>query len=161
MNRMIKALALSILGVALTGLPAFSQDHPDQDRHDQAQSRDRHDNGTYRHHDEWKKGFKIQHEDWNRGDKVDYRQNHLRRPPEGHEWRQIDGNYVLANRDGRIVSTQPTPAITAMMSIVDDAKFTSSPWVSSSFRNQNTVCAGRSGNLPRSSGRHRSGKRHY
>ena len=107
MNRMIKAFALPILGLALTGLPAFSQDHPDQNRHDQAQPQDRHDNGTYRHHDEWKKGSQIQQEDWNRGDKLDYRQNHLRRPPQGHEWRQIDGNYVLANRDGRIVSIQP------------------------------------------------------
>lgn len=98
MNRIVKAFALPILGLALTGLPAFAQEHSDQDRHD---------NGTYRHHDEWKKGAKIHDEDWSRGEKVDYHQYHLRRPPEGHEWRQIDGNYVLANRDGVIVSIQP------------------------------------------------------
>ncbi len=51
-----------------------------------------------------KTGSRIQQEDWNRGDKVDYRQNYLRRPPSDHEWRQIDGNYVLANHDGVIVS---------------------------------------------------------
>jgi Ni/Co efflux regulator RcnB len=106
MNRMIKALALTILALGLTSLPAIAQDHPD---HDQAQSQDRHDNGTYRHHDDWKKGSRIQQEDWNRGDKVDYRANHLRRPPEGHEWRNIDGNYVLANHDGMIVSVRPAP----------------------------------------------------
>ena len=100
MNRMIKAFALTVLGLALTGLPAFAQEHPDQDHHD---------NGTYRHHDEWRKGAKIQDEDWNRGEKVDYRQYHLRRPPDGHEWRQIDRNYVLANREGVIVSVQPAP----------------------------------------------------
>jgi Ni/Co efflux regulator RcnB len=114
MNRTIKAFALPVLGLALTGgmaltgLPAFAQEHPDQDHHDQAQSQDRHDNDTYRQHDEWKKGAKIQNEDWNRGDKVDYQKNHLGRPPQGNEWRQIDGNYVQANRKGVIVSVQPS-----------------------------------------------------
>jgi Ni/Co efflux regulator RcnB len=107
MNRMIRAFALPILAAAFTCLPALAQDRPDQDRSDQAQPQDRHDNGTYRQHDEWKKGSRIQQEDWNRGDKVDYRANHLQRPPEGHEWRQIDGNYVLANHDGTIASVRP------------------------------------------------------
>jgi Ni/Co efflux regulator RcnB len=98
MNRTIKAaFALPILAVALTGLPAFAQDHPD------------HDNGTYRQHDDWKKGAQIKQEDWNRGDKVDYHASHLKKPPEGHEWRQIDGNYVLAKQDGTIVSVRPAP----------------------------------------------------
>ena len=109
MNRRIRAVALSTLAAALTCLPALAQDHPDQDRHDQAQSQDRHDNGRYRHHDEWKKGSRIPQEDWNRGEKADYRANHLQRPPEGHEWRQIDGNYVLADRDGTIDSVRPAP----------------------------------------------------
>jgi len=98
-----------MLGLALSGLPAFAQERPDQDRHDQAQSQDRHDNGSYRHHEDWKKGTRIPQEDWNRGDQVDYRANHLRRPPEGHEWRHIDGDYVLANHDGTIVSVRPAP----------------------------------------------------
>ena len=109
MNRMTRAFALPILAAALTCLPTVAQDHPDQDHHDQAQPQDRHDNGTYRQHDEWKKGAHIPQEDWNRGDKLDYQANHLRRPPEGHEWRQIDGNYVLATHDGAIVSVRPAP----------------------------------------------------
>lgn len=109
MNRMIRAFAFAILAAGLTCLPTLAQDHPDQDRHDQAQSHDRHDNGTYRHHDEWKKGHHIANEDWNRGEKLDYRAYHLRRPPEGHEWRQIDGNYVLATHDGIVVSVQAAP----------------------------------------------------
>ncbi|HEY1985963.1 MAG TPA: RcnB family protein [Terracidiphilus sp.] len=98
MNRMIKVFALPMLGAALTCLPALAQDHPDQDRHD---------NGTYHQHNEWKAGSRIHQEDWNRGEKVDYRASHLRRPPEGHEWRNIDGNYVLARQDGTIVSVRP------------------------------------------------------
>ena len=88
-------LALPILAMALASMPAMAQDHPD--------------NHTYKQHNEWKAGSKVQQEDWNRGDKVDYRQNHLRRPPAGHEWRQIDGNYVMARQDGTIVSVRHAP----------------------------------------------------
>lgn len=55
-----------------------------------------HDNHHYVHHDEWKKGAKIHQEDWRRGERVDYRAHHLRKPPRGYEWREVDGNYVLA-----------------------------------------------------------------
>ena len=47
------------------------------------------------HHD-WKKGGRIAHDDWNRGVHVDYRAHHLKVPPRGYEWREVDGNYVLA-----------------------------------------------------------------
>jgi Ni/Co efflux regulator RcnB len=47
-------------------------------------------------HDEWRKGGKIRTEDWGRGQQVDYRAHHLRNPPNGYEWREVDGNYVLA-----------------------------------------------------------------
>jgi Ni/Co efflux regulator RcnB len=57
---------------------------------------DDHDNHQYVRHDEWKKGAKIQDEDWKRGEQVDYKQQHLRAPPHGYEWRMVDGNYVLA-----------------------------------------------------------------
>jgi Ni/Co efflux regulator RcnB len=103
MNKMNKIFALPLLAIGLASLPALAQDHPDQDH---AQSQDRHDNGTYRQHSEWKKGSRVSHDDWGRGDKVDYRANHLRQPPAGHEWRKIDGNYVLANQDGTIVETR-------------------------------------------------------
>src|SRR5579862_783501 len=54
------------------------------------------DNHQYVHHDEWRKGAKIRDEDWKRGEHVEYREHHLRAPPHGYEWRQVDGNYVLA-----------------------------------------------------------------
>jgi Ni/Co efflux regulator RcnB len=109
MNRMIKAFALPIVALALSGLPAFAQEHPDQDRHDQAHSQDRHDNGNYRHHDDWKKGSHMRHEDWDRGEKLDYRQYHLQRPPSGREWRNVDGNFILGNSDGVIFSIRTAP----------------------------------------------------
>jgi Ni/Co efflux regulator RcnB len=55
-----------------------------------------HDNHQYVRHEEWRKGAKIQDEDWRRGEHVDYKQYHLRAPPNGYEWRLVDGNYVLA-----------------------------------------------------------------
>lgn len=44
----------------------------------------------------WHKGGRIANEDWGRGQPVDYHAHHLRHPPHGYEWRQVDGNYVLA-----------------------------------------------------------------
>ena len=90
------AFALPLLAMALASMPAMAQDH--------------HDNQTYKQHNEWKSGSKIQSDDWNRGDKVDYQQNHLRRPAEGNEWRQIDGNFVQARVDGTVVSVRRVPS---------------------------------------------------
>ncbi len=52
--------------------------------------------GDFKQHSEWHKGAKIGHDDWNRGQPVDWHSHHLRSPPHGYEWRQVDGNYVLA-----------------------------------------------------------------
>jgi Ni/Co efflux regulator RcnB len=82
MNNICKALALSTLALSLCGSIAFADDH--------------HDNHQYVKHEEWKKGYHLRHEDWDRGEKVDYRTYHLRQPPNGYEWRLVDGNYVLA-----------------------------------------------------------------
>jgi Ni/Co efflux regulator RcnB len=57
---------------------------------------DPHDNHAYVKHEEWKKGATIRKEDWGRGEQVDYKAHHLKTPPHGYEWRQVDGNYVLA-----------------------------------------------------------------
>jgi Ni/Co efflux regulator RcnB len=38
----------------------------------------------------------LHDEDWKRGERVDYHEHHLRAPPRGYEWREVDGNYVLA-----------------------------------------------------------------
>jgi Ni/Co efflux regulator RcnB len=88
MKPISKLLALSTVAVMLTSSGAlFAQDHDD---------RDHHDNHHYVHHDEWRKGSRIRHDDWNRGERVDYRHYRLSEPPRGYEWREVDGNYVLA-----------------------------------------------------------------
>jgi Ni/Co efflux regulator RcnB len=102
MKKIHTMLALTILSTSLMGGAALAQQ--DQDRHDNHQDQDharqdqnRHDNHTYVEHKEWRRGAKIRHEDWDRGDQVDYRQYHLSSPPEGYEWRMVDGNYILVN----------------------------------------------------------------
>ena len=95
MKPLFRTLAFSTLALTLTcgTAVAIAQDHPDHPDHQQ-----------YVHHDEWKKGYHMQHENWDRGERVDWHQHHLKRPPNGYEWREIDGNFVLATSDG-VIST--------------------------------------------------------
>ncbi|HEY6456977.1 MAG TPA: RcnB family protein [Steroidobacteraceae bacterium] len=79
---LIASLVLAMAVVA-ANTQAFADEHD-------------HDSHQYVHHGEWKKGAKMRDEDWKRGERVDYRQHHLRAPPRGYEWREVDGNYVLA-----------------------------------------------------------------
>ena len=89
-NILIAATALALLVTGTAG--AFAQPHRD-DRHDDHRpapamhAPPRHD---------WRQGGHIERTDWNRGQRVDYRHYHLRTPPRGYEWRQVDGNFVLA-----------------------------------------------------------------
>ena len=80
--------AFALAAAALAIQPAaFAQDH--HDPHD-----DHH--AGYVKHSEWKKGYHMPAGDWGRGERVDWHAHHLRQPPNGYEWRQIDGNFVLA-----------------------------------------------------------------
>jgi Ni/Co efflux regulator RcnB len=81
MKTPVLASVVCAMAIAAANAPAFA---------------DEHDNHQYVRHDEWRKGAKIQDQDWKRGEQVDYRQRHLRAPPNGYEWRMVDGNYVLA-----------------------------------------------------------------
>jgi Ni/Co efflux regulator RcnB len=97
-TRFEKIIALATVSAVLSTGAAFAQDdHHDDRRDDHAQARgDHHDNHAYVRHDEWRKGYHMQHEDWDRGERVDYHAYHLKRPPRGYEWREVDGNYVMA-----------------------------------------------------------------
>jgi Ni/Co efflux regulator RcnB len=87
----------------------FAQDNRADDHHD-ASAAPAHDNHAYVQHPEWKKGANMKQEDWGRGEPVDYRTSHLKAPPSGYEWRQVDGNYVMAAASTgsiRLVVTAP------------------------------------------------------
>ncbi len=98
----IAAAAASLLAGTIGASVASAQPYGGgQDRHD-----DRHDQRSdqrpgwnsdhgQRHHD-WRRGGRIDRSDWSRGQRVDWRNRHLRRPPRGYEWREVDGNLVLA-----------------------------------------------------------------
>jgi Ni/Co efflux regulator RcnB len=80
--------AITLAAVFSTGA-AFAQHDDHHDDHGG-------DHGGYVKHSEWHKGGKINHDDWNRGEQVDWHAHHLQQPRSGYEWRQVDGNYVLA-----------------------------------------------------------------
>ena len=46
------------------------------------------------HH--WRQGERMGRNDWATAQPIDYRAHHLRQPPRGYEWRQSNGQYVLA-----------------------------------------------------------------
>ncbi|HLY31252.1 MAG TPA: RcnB family protein [Ktedonobacterales bacterium] len=83
MRTTVVASALLAIALAAANTQALADEHE-------------RDNHQYVHHEEWKKGAKIRDEDWQRGERIEYREHHLRAPPHGYEWRQVDGNYVLA-----------------------------------------------------------------
>lgn len=92
--RLIRSFAVGVLTLSFAGGALIAQDNHDrQDHHDQ-----------YVQHKDWRKGQHIRQEDWSRGQRVDdWHTRHLRRPPRGYEWREIDGQYVLANSNGVIL----------------------------------------------------------
>jgi Ni/Co efflux regulator RcnB len=98
MKRTLMAAAAAVF--ALTGGAAMAQPNGhdnDRDHHGYQDNRGPQDNrGQYIHHAEWKRGHQMRHEDWSRGERVDWRSHHLHQPPRGYEWRQVDGNYVMA-----------------------------------------------------------------
>ena len=82
----MKTIVLAAAAALIAAGPVLAQPHDDH----------RGGPGGFVKHDDWKKGGHIGHDDWNRGAPVDWHAHHLRRPPHGYEWRQVDGNYVLA-----------------------------------------------------------------
>lgn len=42
------------------------------------------------------RGERMGYNDWSAAQPLDYREHHLRRPPHGYEWRESNGQYILA-----------------------------------------------------------------
>jgi Ni/Co efflux regulator RcnB len=101
MNYIRKAIAYSTMAAMLSGCAIFAQDHHD----DRDRDRDHRNDHHYVQHREWRRGYHMRHEDWDRGQRIDYRQYRLRRPPRGYEWREVDGNYVLAAVATGVIAT--------------------------------------------------------
>jgi len=88
----MKRILLAALAASITMAAPMAQAQPGRDhgdRHDQFR-------GDFHRHDEWRRGYHMHRNDWDRGERIDWRSRHLRRPPRGYEWREVDGNYVLA-----------------------------------------------------------------
>jgi len=100
----MKALIVAASVAALVAGAAGSVSAQDDHHGDHAQSYTQYNNqqhsgwgqdhGSDGH--QWNRGERMGYNDWNNAPRVDYRQHHLRRPPNGYEWRESNGQYVLA-----------------------------------------------------------------
>ncbi len=121
MKRLVTSSVLAVCALGLIGGAAVAQDRPHdhdgQPAHDDHGRPDDHGHpggpnegphggpgmgqggGHHRGwHDQsdWRRGGHVAYDDWHNAPPVDYHAHHLRRPPHGYEWRQSNGNYVLA-----------------------------------------------------------------
>jgi Ni/Co efflux regulator RcnB len=109
MKRLVTAaLALSLLG----GTAAMAQpDHGyGQDNRQGYSSNNGHDNGrdNGRHMGQqhnWARGQRLPPEYRGRDHYVDYRRHHLRAPPRGYQWVQVDNNYALVALTSGLISS--------------------------------------------------------
>jgi Ni/Co efflux regulator RcnB len=87
----VRAVAVAAAAVAL--LASASVAVADQRSDHQQGAAWGHDQGASHH---WQRGERMGQNDWTGAQPVDYRAHHLRQPPRGYEWRQSNGQYVLA-----------------------------------------------------------------
>ncbi len=60
-------------------------------------------------HEEWKKGYHLPLTDWQRGQGMDSARFHLAVPPKGYEWRELDGQFVLAEITTGVIAAVIVP----------------------------------------------------
>jgi hypothetical protein len=87
------ALRTLVVAAATTALLASASVAAAGQRQYQQQGGWGQDQGAGHH---WQRGERMGQNDWNGARPVDYRAHHLRHPPRGYEWRQSNGDYVLA-----------------------------------------------------------------
>jgi Ni/Co efflux regulator RcnB len=91
------SLAVLALGtsLALAQQPPRQEEHRDEQHQPPQQREQRPVEPQRNEHPEWRKGSRMRQDDWQRGERVDYREHHLRAPPRGYEWREVDGRFIL------------------------------------------------------------------
>jgi Ni/Co efflux regulator RcnB len=102
MKKMLSAaLALSLL--AGTAAVAQPYDNHRNDRHD-SRSDNRNDNRHDARAHRWTRGERLPASYRTRSHYVDYRRHHLRQPPRGYQWVQVDNNYALIALTSGLIS---------------------------------------------------------
>lgn len=93
-----KAVAFAVLSSSLTAGVAFAQGPggPGRGPGGPGGPGGPHDNHQYVRHNDWRRGHRMDRNDWGRGERIDYRSHRLPPPRRGYEWREVDGNYVMA-----------------------------------------------------------------
>jgi hypothetical protein len=94
-NLLIGALALSLAGASIAAAQPYGPGGPNDGRGGPGGPPPGwgQDRGGDHH---WRRGERMGYNDWQSAQPIDYREHHLRRPPHGYEWRQSNGQYVLA-----------------------------------------------------------------
>ena len=102
MKRLLTAaIALTLVSGSAAMAQPYNNDRHDSrnERHDDRNDRrdnDRRDNArndNRGHH--WARGQRLPTEYRTRGHYVDYRRHHLRQPPRGYQWVQVNNDYVM------------------------------------------------------------------
>jgi Ni/Co efflux regulator RcnB len=107
MNPLKSLSGLLVAAAFVLPLAAMAQDHRD-DHHDNQPGQEQHDDHRAAPaHDEHARGAGPDH-NWHKGDRVpasyrdkryevtDWKARHLRQPPRGYHWVNVNGDYVLA-----------------------------------------------------------------
>ncbi len=105
---LIGALALSLVAATAASAQPYSygqynQYRAERDAHQRGNGHDRGDRGAHRgwgqeygaSQHQWRRGQRMGYNDWRGAQRVDYRRHHLRHPPQGYEWRESNGQYIL------------------------------------------------------------------
>jgi Ni/Co efflux regulator RcnB len=87
---LIGAIALSLLSGAAANAAPYGQDN----RHDQRDSRQ-----------QWRQGQRLPPQYRTRAHYVDYHRHHLRAPPRGYQWVQVDNNYALVALSSGLIAS--------------------------------------------------------
>jgi len=91
MKALFASAALAALLAGATTAAADRYHHDDWNHHS-----DYGNHNGWSSQSDWRPHGHVAYNDWNRAQRVDWRARHLRQPPYGYEWREVDGRYVLA-----------------------------------------------------------------